>query len=80
MLQRNDIGRIALRAKADLLFSNASSLFMIPLRDPIKNIVYNATPEDLLDVMIDGDWVMQKGKVLHVDEQQVVEKIQKESD
>jgi 5-methylthioadenosine/S-adenosylhomocysteine deaminase len=42
-------------------------MFMVPLRDPIKNIVYHAQTEDLVDVMIDGEWVQQDGKVLHVD-------------
>eukprot|EP00904_Undaria_pinnatifida_P002347 jgi/Undpi1/12112/HiC_scaffold_41.g14085.m1 len=68
MLKRNDLGKIAVGAKADLLFWDASSLFMVPLRDPIKNIVYNATPEELLDVMIDGQWVMQGKQLSHIDE------------
>jgi len=44
-----------------MLFWDVASLFMVPLRDPIKNIVFNATHEDLKDVMIDGQWVMQAG-------------------
>lgn len=68
MLHRDDLGRIAVGAKADLLFWDAESLFMAPLRDPLKNIVYNAHSEDLLDVMIDGQWVMRDRKVLTVDE------------
>lgn len=67
MLHRDDLGRIAPGAKADLLFWDAESMFMVPLRDPIKNIVYNAQTEDLKDVMIDGQWVQQDGKVLNVD-------------
>jgi cytosine/adenosine deaminase-related metal-dependent hydrolase len=46
-------------------------MFMAPLRDPIKNIVYNATPEDLQEVMIDGAWVVRGGKVLNFDEREV---------
>ena len=68
LLQREDIGRIAIGAKADLLFWDTESTFMVPLRDPIKNIVYNATPEDLQDVMIDGRWVMRKRALLTIDE------------
>jgi 5-methylthioadenosine/S-adenosylhomocysteine deaminase len=76
MLHRDDLGRIAAGAKADLLFWDATSLFMAPLRDAIKNIVFNAQAEDLKDVMIDGRWVMQDGKVLNLDEREASRKLQ----
>ncbi len=76
MLHRDDLGRIAPGAKADLLFWDAEALFMSPLRDPIKNIVYNATSEDLRDVMIDGVWVVRDQTVLNVDERAVSRNLQ----
>jgi cytosine/adenosine deaminase-related metal-dependent hydrolase len=68
MLHRDDLGRIAPGAKADLLIWRRDSLFMVPLRDALKNIVYNATPEDLRTVMIDGRVVLDDGQPLYVDE------------
>ncbi|NKB71179.1 MAG: amidohydrolase family protein [Candidatus Latescibacteria bacterium] len=76
MLHRDDLGRIAAGAKADLLLWDATSTFMVPLRDPIKNIVYNAAAEDLQDVVIDGSWVMRQGRVLNVDEPAANQKLQ----
>ena len=76
MLHRDDLGRIAVGAKADLLFWDATSMFMVPMRDPIKNIVYNAAAEDLQDVMIDGAWAMQGRRVLNIDEQAVSQQLQ----
>ncbi|HMM42506.1 MAG TPA: chlorohydrolase family protein [Thermomicrobiales bacterium] len=76
MLHRDDLGRIAPGAKADLLFWDAGSTFMAPLRDPIKNIVYNAEAEDLRDVMIDGAWVQRDGRVLNVDERAASQRLQ----
>jgi cytosine/adenosine deaminase-related metal-dependent hydrolase len=76
MLHRDDLGRIAPGAKADLLFWDAGSLFMVPLRDPIKNIVYNAEAEDLKEVMIDGAWVQRDGHVLTVDERAANQRLQ----
>jgi cytosine/adenosine deaminase-related metal-dependent hydrolase len=76
MLHRDDLGRIAPGAKADLLFWDAGSLFMVPLRDPIKNIVYNAEAEDLKEVMIDGAWVQRDGRVLTVDERAANQRLQ----
>jgi 5-methylthioadenosine/S-adenosylhomocysteine deaminase len=76
MLHRDDLGRIAPGAKADLLFWDMDSLFMVPLRDPIKNLVYSATSQELADVMIDGAWVMRDRAVLHVDEAAVTRDLQ----
>jgi 5-methylthioadenosine/S-adenosylhomocysteine deaminase len=76
MLQREDLGRISVGAKADLLFWDATSMFMVPLRDPLKNLVFNAQTEDLKDVMIDGRWVQQDGTVLTVDVPKVNQAVQ----
>lgn len=57
-LGRDDLGRIAPGAKADLLVWNGESLSMAPVRDPIRNIVYAAQSEDIESVVIDGNWVM----------------------
>ncbi len=66
-LGRDDLGRIAPGAKADLLLWAGESLTMTPLRDPIKNIVYSATSEDLRTVIIDGEIVMQDREIPGVD-------------
>ena len=62
-LGRDDLGRIAPGAKADLLLWDGESLFLAPVRDPIRNIVYSAQAEDLESVVIDGHWVMREGKL-----------------
>lgn len=62
-LGRDDLGRIAPGAKADLLLWKADSLTMAPVRDPIRNIVYSAQAEDLDSVMIDGRWVMRDRQI-----------------
>lgn len=80
MLHRDDLGRIAPGAKADLLLWRLDSLFMTPVRDPIKNLVYSATPEDLDAVMIDGAWVMRNGHVLTVDETAACARLQAAAD
>jgi len=65
---RDDLGRIAVGAKADLLFFNAASTWMVPLRDPIKNVVYSAQASDVHTVMVNGKVVLRDGKMLTVDE------------
>ncbi|MGI9253344.1 MAG: chlorohydrolase family protein [Thermomicrobiales bacterium] len=64
---RDDLGKIAPGAKADLLLWDASSLFMVPVRDPIRNLVYSAQPEDMHTVIIDWQIRMQDRQIPGVD-------------
>ncbi|HQY30658.1 MAG TPA: amidohydrolase family protein, partial [Thermomicrobiales bacterium] len=66
-LGRSDLGRIEVGAKADLLIWEGESIFMTPLRDPLKNIVYSAQAEDLNTVIIDGVVRMQDRTIPGVD-------------
>ncbi len=60
---RDDLGRIAVGAKADLVIWEGESIWMSPLRDPIKNIVFNAQAEDVQTVIVNGKVVMQDGVI-----------------
>ena len=75
-LGRDDLGRIAPGAKADLLFFDAESLWMTPLRDPVKNIVYSAQAQDVADVMVNGKIVVRDRTVLGLDEREVCRRLQ----
>lgn len=76
-LGRDDLGRLAPGAKADLLIFAGDTLNMAPLRDPVKNIVYYAEMEDLDSVIIDGQIVVEHGKVLATDEREVARNLQR---
>jgi 5-methylthioadenosine/S-adenosylhomocysteine deaminase len=75
-LGRDDLGRLAPGARADLLLFNGATLNMAPLRDPVKNLVYYAEMEDLDTVIIDGKTVVEHGKVLAIDAGEVARKLQ----
>jgi cytosine/adenosine deaminase-related metal-dependent hydrolase len=66
-LGRDDLGRISPGAKADILLWRGDSIFMTPLRDPVRNIVYSATAEDLDTVLIDGEVRMRGREIPGVD-------------
>lgn len=76
-LNRNDIGRIAPGAKADLVIINLKTIRMRPLRDPIKNLVFGATYNEVETVIIDGNKIVENGKINGLDERMVAEDLQK---
>jgi cytosine/adenosine deaminase-related metal-dependent hydrolase len=75
-LSRDDLGRIAPGARADLVLWKAASWTMTPLRDPVKNIVYNATAEDVDRVYVNGRVVVDGGRVLAADEARILAALQ----
>ena len=79
-LGRDDLGRIAPGAKADLVLWRATSWRMTPLRDPIKNIVYNAADEDVDRVYVNGHVVVDGGKVLAADDGAILGALQAAGD
>lgn len=76
-LNRDDLGRISVGAKADMLFWKGASLSMTPMRDPIRNIVYSAQSEDLHSTMIDGEWVMRDREVRGFNVSELTDQVQK---
>jgi cytosine/adenosine deaminase-related metal-dependent hydrolase len=79
-LGRDDLGRIAPGARADLVLWKATSWRMTPLRDPVKNIVYNAADEDVDRVWVDGRLVVEAGRVLAADEDAILTALQAAGD
>ena len=75
-LGRDDLGRIAPGARADLVLWNGASWGLTPLRDPVKNIVYNATAEDIDRVWVNGRLVAEGGHVLAADEKTIFAALQ----
>ncbi|HXL46701.1 MAG TPA: amidohydrolase family protein, partial [Candidatus Binatia bacterium] len=75
-LGRDDLGRIAPGARADLVLWKGASWGMTPLRDPVKNIVYNATAEDVDRVWVNGRLVVDGGRVRAADERAIFAALQ----
>jgi 5-methylthioadenosine/S-adenosylhomocysteine deaminase len=66
-LLRDDLGRLAVGRKADLVLVDLDSPDMRPARDPLRSLVFHAADRAVRDVYIDGRQVVGTGKVLTLD-------------
>jgi cytosine/adenosine deaminase-related metal-dependent hydrolase len=67
-LMREDLGRIAVDKKADLVIVDLAVPQMIPARDPLRSFVYHAADRAVRDVFVDGRQVVAEGKVVTLDQ------------
>jgi cytosine/adenosine deaminase-related metal-dependent hydrolase len=79
-LRRDDLGRLAPGAKADIVLIDMKKLRIGPYRDPIKAFVQCATSDDVSRVIVDGRTVVDAGRVVGVDEAQVLADAQREAE
>jgi cytosine/adenosine deaminase-related metal-dependent hydrolase len=66
-LQRDDLGRIAVGAKADLALVDLDHPLMQPVRDPLRSLVYHAADRAVRTVLVDGVVAYDNGKALGLD-------------
>ena len=66
-LGRDDLGRLAPGARADLIVVDLSRLRSGPLDDPIRTLLYNASGNDVRTVVVDGRTVVRDGAVPGLD-------------
>lgn len=68
-LGRDDIGRLAPDAKADILVVNLDRLSVGPVLDPIRSLVYHASAADIDAVIVGGRSLIEDGRAVAVDEE-----------
>ena len=81
-LRRDDIGRLGVGAKADIVLVDAKHPSMMPLREPIRSLIYVAADRAVRDVYVDGAKVVADGRALNIDVQaasEALEEAQKRS-
>jgi cytosine/adenosine deaminase-related metal-dependent hydrolase len=70
-LQRPDLGRIVVGARADLVVVDLGRVGLQPVANPVKNLIWNCNAADVKVVMIDGVLRVAEGKAIGVDEARV---------
>jgi 5-methylthioadenosine/S-adenosylhomocysteine deaminase len=68
-LLRDDIGRLKVGAKADLLLVDIKHPSMMPLREPLRSLLYVAADRAVCDVYVDGLHVVADGRAVNIDYQ-----------
>lgn len=66
-LGREDIGRLAPGCRADLVLVDITHPMMRPAYDPLRSLVYSAGDRAIRGVIVDGQTVVEDGKVLTMD-------------
>lgn len=74
-----DIGSISPGRKADLILLKANSTFLQPMNDVLGSLVYAETGADVDIVLIDGHVVLEKGRMLTINEDRLRSQAQEAS-
>lgn len=65
-------GSLEVGKKADLFMIDMMRPHLVPTLRIVSSFVHQGQPSDITDVMVDGNWLMRDGKVLTIDEEDVV--------
>ncbi len=76
ILGRDDIGRLAPGARADLFLADVTHPAMMPLRDPLRSLIYVAAERAVRDVFVDGRHVVIDGDVPAFDLSDALDRLQ----
>ena len=72
-LGRDDIGRLAPGCRADIVMVDVTHPRMRPARDPLRSLIYAAGDRAVHSVFVDGQLVVEAGRLLTMDYEQAAE-------
>lgn len=73
LLWDDEIGSLEEGKKADLIVINPNTATMLPIHDPIANMVTAMHEHNVESVMCDGRWLMFERNILTVNEEEILE-------
>lgn len=74
-LMEKEIGSLEVDKKADLIILNPDTIHSLPVIDPVANIVYAMSSENVESSMCNGKWLMKNREILFLDEKELLEKV-----
>ena len=75
-LGRDDLGRLAPGAKADLVLVDLDHSAMRPARDPLRTFVFEAADRAVRDIFVDGRPVVENAMPLHLEPERAGEALE----
>jgi cytosine/adenosine deaminase-related metal-dependent hydrolase len=69
-----ETGSLEVGKKADLFMINMMCPHLVPTLRIVSGFVHNGQASDVQSVMVDGHWLMRDGKVLTIDEDDIVQR------
>jgi cytosine/adenosine deaminase-related metal-dependent hydrolase len=76
-LGRDDLGRLAPGAKADITVVSLASLRSGPFDDPVRTMLYNTTGADVSTVVVNGRTILEDGSIPGIDVDELRERAQR---
>lgn len=77
LLWDDQIGSLEVGKKADLIVVNPNTPNMLPIHDPVANLVSAMNSLNIESTMVDGRWLMRDKQILCVDEVDIMERVKK---
>ena len=74
-LMEKEIESLEVGKKADLIILNPDTIHSLPVIDPVANIVYAMSSENVESNMCNGKWLMKNREILFLDEKDLLEKV-----
>jgi 5-methylthioadenosine/S-adenosylhomocysteine deaminase len=72
-----DGGALVAGNKADLIMVDLNRPHLVPVMRVVSDYVHQGQGRDVVDVMVDGRWIMRNGQVLTMDEERILAEAQR---
>jgi 5-methylthioadenosine/S-adenosylhomocysteine deaminase len=73
VMLRDEIGTLEVGKRADMVLIDLETQPFTPLNDPVRQLVYGESGQSVTTVMVNGELVLENGKMLTIDEAAVLE-------
>ena len=80
LMEEKNLGSLTEGKKADLIVINPRSAGMLPLHDPVANLVSSMHSDNVESTMCDGKWLMRERQLLTIDEEALYTEAQERAD
>ncbi len=74
-----EIGSLEVGKKADMIILNPNTIHTLPMHNPIGNIVYAMSSENIESTICDGRWLMKEKEILVLDESKLLDEVKEQA-